>query len=608
MQSLGNSGMLTVQLALRADDKLRDRKEALLNERKLSMAVNLASSSPDSSTAFVEKLLCAERILQLNEDELYFVEDGSTGPYSPRNELEALYHLHQLLTPSQNPITNQSLEPGTSSNDELSTPISQQSTSPSSQMLQSLENQDSNTGIREAAKDEVVRRLMAYGGDKPVEAGERCTGSAEQELLTWAERNGVVSNVEPAVFPSTGRGAVATADVAVGETVLEVPETMIISPLTAMESDMADAFSRVPDLDEDTAALLWSMRERHVSSSRWAPFFRSLPEAFHTGLSFSTATIDELEDTPAFEGLLAAQQHLRSQYAALFPALTNAFPTVLPASSFTWDEFLWASELWYSYGIKVQFSDGRVRTALVPLVCLLNHAVSPHVTHFSRVDPQTRTLRLPAARPCPAGAQCFLSYGPLQSTDLLTFYGFTVDDNPYDAIQMDLELPEDDLLPAKQALLTARGLGLPLFVTAAGVPSRLYGALRVLLMDEQELEVFKGDPRREKISDANELAMGATFLGTIDALLALGQRLREANLNGDTDEMEGNDCRESKGGIRGIGGQTENVPPSEEGSHERGLRDDEEGTVAVAKRYRERQNRLLLRIRRSFVAWFEAAE
>lgn len=50
----------------------------------------------------------------------------------------------------------------------------------------------------EAAKAEVVKRLIAYGGDKPVEAGERCAGSAEQELLSWAERNGVISRVEPA--------------------------------------------------------------------------------------------------------------------------------------------------------------------------------------------------------------------------------------------------------------------------------------------------------------------------------------------------------------------------------------------------------------------------
>lgn len=63
----------------------------------------------------------------------------------------------------------------------------------------------------------------------------------------------------------------------------------------------------------------------------------------------------------------------------------------------------------------------------------------------------------------------------------------------------DLELPEDDLLPRKQALFSARGLGLTHFLRAGGVPSRLHGALRVLLMDEEELETYCGDPRRDKV-------------------------------------------------------------------------------------------------------------
>jgi histone-lysine N-methyltransferase SETD3 len=75
-------------------------------------------------------------------------------------------------------------------------------------------------------------------------------------------------------------------------------------------------------------------------------------------------------------------QHLKSQYAALFPTLTNAFPTIFPARFYTWAAFLWAAELWYSYGLKVQFPDGRIRTALVPLVSLLNHAVSFHTLNF----------------------------------------------------------------------------------------------------------------------------------------------------------------------------------------------------------------------------------
>lgn len=63
----------------------------------------------------------------------------------------------------------------------------------------------------------------------------------------------------------------------------------------------------------------------------------------------------------------------------------------------------------------------------------------------------------------------------------------------------DLELPDDDLLPAKQALLSAWGLGLSHFLKAERLPSKLHGALRVLLMDGEEIEGYKGDPRKDKV-------------------------------------------------------------------------------------------------------------
>jgi hypothetical protein len=70
-------------------------------------------------------------------------------------------------------------------------------------------------------------------------------------------------------------------------------------------------------------------------------------------------------------------------------------------------------------------------------------------------------------------------------------------ENPFSS--PDLELPDDDLLSAKQALLLARGLGLSHFLKAEQLPSKLHGALRVLLMDEEEIEGYKGDPKKDKV-------------------------------------------------------------------------------------------------------------
>ena len=48
--------------------------------------------------------------------------------------------------------------------------------------------------------------------------------------------------------------------------------------------------------------------------------------------------------------------------------------------------------------------------------------------------------RLVAFRPCPAGRQVFLSYGPLPNAKLLLFYGFAMEGNPFDTVALPAEV------------------------------------------------------------------------------------------------------------------------------------------------------------------------
>ena len=68
-------------------------------------------------------------------------------------------------------------------------------------------------------------------------------------------------------------------------------------------------------------------------------------------------------------------QHLRVQYDGLVPALCNNYPDVFPPELYTWEQFLWACELWYSNSMKVKFPDGKLRTCLIPIAGFLNHSV-----------------------------------------------------------------------------------------------------------------------------------------------------------------------------------------------------------------------------------------
>ena len=68
-------------------------------------------------------------------------------------------------------------------------------------------------------------------------------------------------------------------------------------------------------------------------------------------------------------------QHLQAQYDQLVPSLCNEHPDIFPPELYTWNQFLWACELWYSNGMKIMFPDGELRTCLIPIAGFLNHSV-----------------------------------------------------------------------------------------------------------------------------------------------------------------------------------------------------------------------------------------
>ena len=68
-------------------------------------------------------------------------------------------------------------------------------------------------------------------------------------------------------------------------------------------------------------------------------------------------------------------QHLHQQYDELFPVLCTKFPEIFKQDIFTWDNFLWACELWYSNSMMVVLSSGKLTTCLIPVAGLLNHSV-----------------------------------------------------------------------------------------------------------------------------------------------------------------------------------------------------------------------------------------
>ncbi|XP_020583214.1 ribulose-1,5 bisphosphate carboxylase/oxygenase large subunit N-methyltransferase, chloroplastic isoform X2 [Phalaenopsis equestris] len=352
----------------------------------------------------------AARILYLNDVEIYFIEDDDFGPFSQINELKSLNAVLQML-----------------------------------KSVISVANPNEMKALN-VLQNETIARINSFADQNIDEMVMRKHDTtAEDLLLKWGESCGARSKVTVAYFEGANRGAVAREDIDVGESALEIPESIIISEDLVRESDMFKVLKEWDGMTTDTMLLLWSMRERYNPLSNFKYYFQTLPETFNTGLSFGIDALTILHGTLLFEELMQAKAHLRQQYDSLCPALCASYPDIFKAQLYSWDHYLWACELWYSNGMKVIFSDGKLRTCLIPIAGLLNHSLFPHILHYGRVDSETKVLKFQLARKCRRGEQCYLSYGSFSGSHLIMFYGFLPNgDNPYDIIPLDFEVPETE--------------------------------------------------------------------------------------------------------------------------------------------------------------------
>eukprot|EP00850_Spirogloea_muscicola_P018028 SM000161S02410 [mRNA] locus=s161:4656:8040:+ [translate_table: standard] len=258
-----------LRLPLDPADALFVQKQAVLHERQITLEVSvhdlLASDTPLAVAS------------TFDHTELYFLEDGNVGPYSPRNETQSLWLLHSLL----------------------SAHLKDSSSCETHAQLQGL-------------LDKLVARLDA---DREEFEGheENCgnCGPAEMYLRRWVVEEGAIAQVEAANFDTTGRGLAASKDLEMGDLVLQIPVHLLLC--------------------EDTDG-----------------------PCLGDGLSFPPEVLVELDGTLLLDEMVLARQHLRQQYDALFPALSEAMPSYFPFDLYSWPLFLYAAELWYSHAIQTR--------------------------------------------------------------------------------------------------------------------------------------------------------------------------------------------------------------------------------------------------------------
>jgi hypothetical protein len=89
-------------------------------------------------------------------------------------------------------------------------------------------------------------------------------------------------------------------------------------------------------------------------------------------------------------------------------------------------------------------------------LALLIHAVS--TVHTSQCTNESMLHTVTFATVLPLCQQVFISYGPKSNADLLLLYGFSLDRNPFNSVEVSVALAsEDPLFPQKRAFLDGAG-------------------------------------------------------------------------------------------------------------------------------------------------------
>uniref|UniRef100_A0A7S3PEP5 SET domain-containing protein n=1 Tax=Aplanochytrium stocchinoi TaxID=215587 RepID=A0A7S3PEP5_9STRA len=270
-----------------------------------------------------------------------------------------------------------------------------------------------------------------------------------ESFKKWVEAKNFTDSIDLVVLNKEKkyRGAVASRDISHGDTVLLIPREYIISagavttgtaldgiPATANKllRKVAHILMKDSRYSHDILALsvLWHRLVGQENTTKFSTYVRSMPDSV-TGLPryFNDYERSLLEGTVALrraderdEGIL---HHYNSMMKDKYVAKSLA--------PFTKDEYFWARDMVDTrcFGLKVK---GKVYTSMVPFADMPNHALECSLRWRFSVNDNAFV----ATAPCNQrkGSPVTLHYGSKENTALLANYGFVLDSNENDCVEV----------------------------------------------------------------------------------------------------------------------------------------------------------------------------
>lgn len=401
--------------------------------------------------------------------------------------------------------------------------------------------------------------------------------SANARLIAWLESEGEVylseasswgeaphpmaistETVDEITNESSGRGLLARRSVNEGDELLKIPIDLCLTRKSARRALGKDALPE--GINEYLAVACQLIREKHVlgDASFYAPYVGVLPEVDEVNptVTWSDEDLSFLAGSPVVAATRSLQMKLRREYDALLAGddgLMARFPDRFPAEHYTYENWVWAFTMLFSRAIRLRNLRVGERLAMVPYADLINHSAFSGAFIDAREsgdwlfkDGEEEVI-LYADRGYRQMEQVYISYGQKSNAELLLLYGFALERNPYNAVDVTVsiaprtaavaaaqgDVEEDPLADEKVAFLRDAGrdqtVDFPCY--ADRYPIEMLEYLRLMMMTPED---SRGRPLEEfdysrTISPANEAAVLQSVVAAVRYQLGLFPQTEEAD-------------------------------------------------------------------------------
>ena len=313
---------------------------------------------------------------------------------------------------------------------------------------------------------------------------------------TWgrAPHQGFISNETTDEGEPCGRGLLAFRKIQQGEKIIEIPENLILKTQEMNTENIGK-----DDFNEYDSLAISLIQQRAVGDkSNWKIYFDILPREEDLNLTFrwKIQDIAFLRGSKTVSASLYLREKIHGQFERLEETVFSRNPMKYPKSIFNITSWEWALSVLLSRAI---FLQNLKKVSLVPYADFMNHNPfsSSYIDSKKIAFSKNNEIVMYADKDYNKFDQIFTSYGQKANLDLMVLYGFLLERNPYDSIELRISVSQNDpLFEEKKKFMEdcdkTTSITFPLFYYK--YPRELYEFLRFCALNSTDL-------RNKKMSD-----------------------------------------------------------------------------------------------------------